>query len=68
MKTMTTMIMFWMTVASALLGAAPTMAQHITGEPGSPSATIQLDGKQLPPPNPQFGGVIRDAALESKPW
>ena len=68
MKTMTTMIVFWMTVASVLLGTAPTMAQHITGEPGSPSATIQIDGKQLPPPDPKFGGVIRDAALESKPW
>src|SRR5271167_4495452 len=40
----------------------------ITGVPGSPSATTSLDGKQLPPPPPKFGGVIKDSATDSKPY
>ena len=39
-----------------------------TGEPGSPSATTTIDGKQLPPPDPKFGGVIKEKASESTPW
>jgi arylsulfatase A-like enzyme len=39
-----------------------------TGTPGSPSATTTISGKQLPPPDPQFGGVIREKATESTPW
>jgi len=39
-----------------------------SGEPGSPNATMTIDGKQLPPPPPEFGGVITDEALQSKPW
>jgi arylsulfatase A-like enzyme len=36
--------------------------------PGSPAATTTIDGKQLPPPDPKFGGTIRDNALQSKAW
>src|SRR5664279_3935139 len=36
--------------------------------PGSPGATTTIDGKQLPAPNPKFGGVIKDDALQSKAW
>jgi arylsulfatase A-like enzyme len=43
-------------------------AQQITGTPGSPSATITIDGLQLPPPPPKFGGVIKEDARDSKPW
>jgi arylsulfatase A-like enzyme len=39
-----------------------------TGVPGSPGATTTIDGKQLPAPDPKFGGVIKDNALESKAW
>jgi arylsulfatase A-like enzyme len=39
-----------------------------TGTPGSPSATTTIDGKQLPPPDPKFGGVIKDSAVDSKPY
>ena len=46
----------------------PASAQQITGVPGSPSATTTIAGKQLPPPDPKFGGVIKDDALQSKPW
>ena len=52
-------------VASCLGSAS---AQQVTGVLGSPSATTTLDGKQLPPPNPKFGGVIKDRASESKQW
>ena len=41
-------------------------AQQITGTPGSPNATTTISGKQLPPPAPEFGGVIKDDALQSK--
>ena len=44
------------------------LAQQITGTPGSPSATTTIDGNQLPPPAPKFGGVIKDDALNSNPW
>ena len=40
----------------------------VTGVLGSPSATTSLDGKQLPPMPPAFGGVIKEAATQSTPW
>jgi arylsulfatase A-like enzyme len=52
----------------ALIPSAQVRAQQATGEPGSPSATTTLDGKQLPPPPPKFGGVIKPSAVDSKPW
>ena len=39
-----------------------------TGEPGSPSATTTISGRQLPASDPKFGGVIKDDALSSKAW
>jgi arylsulfatase len=56
--------------ASLLLTAAACPATEIqtTGELGSPSATTTISGKQLPPPDPVFGGVIKEDALESKAW
>ncbi len=53
---------------TAMLAAVPALAQQITGVPGSPSATTTIDGKQLPPPPPEFGGVIKDDAKDSKPY
>jgi arylsulfatase A-like enzyme len=50
------------------LGCAPAVAQQVTGVLGSPSATTTISGKQLPPPAPKFGGVIKHDALHSKPW
>ena len=41
---------------------------QVTGTAGSPSATTTISGKQLPAPDPKFGGVIKDDALQSKPW
>jgi arylsulfatase len=40
----------------------------ISGEPGSPSATITIDGKQLPPPPPKFEGKIARNAAQSTPY
>ena len=50
------------------LAISTSHAQQVTGELGSPGATTTIDGKQLPPPDPKFGGVIKEKASESKPW
>ena len=57
-----------LTFATAMLIALSAQAQQITGTPGSPDATVTIDGKQLPPPPPPFGGVIKESALDSKPY
>src|ERR1700723_2137219 len=54
--------------APGLFGATLVSAQQITGVPGSPNATVMLDGKQLPPPPMPFGGVIKESAKDSTPW
>jgi arylsulfatase A-like enzyme len=41
---------------------------QVTGTPGSPGATTTISGKQLPAPDPKFGGVIKNDALQSKIW
>ena len=48
--------------------ASSVLAQQVNGVLGSPSATTTITGKELPPPEPKFGGVIKDDALQSKPW
>src|SRR5207247_3724144 len=52
------------------MAVAPSARAQIqtTGTPGSPGATTTISGKQLPPPDPKFGGVIKDTATDSKPW
>ncbi|NLS02744.1 arylsulfatase [Rhizobium sp. P32RR-XVIII] len=50
------------------LGCVSGWAQQVTGTPGSPEATATITGKQLPPPDPKFGGVINEKASESTPW
>jgi arylsulfatase len=47
---------------------AGASAQQINGTPGAPNATMTINGKQLPAPAPEFGGVIKDNALQSTPW
>jgi arylsulfatase len=51
-----------------LLSPALAAAQVTTGTPGLPGATTTIDGKQLPPPDPKFGGVIGQTASGSKSW
>ena len=46
------------------LGCISVFAQQVTGVPGSPGATTTIDGKQIPPPQPKFGGVIREKASD----
>ena len=53
---------------AATLSLAPAAAQTVTGVLGTPSATTTIDGRQLPPPPPKFGGVIKESALDSRPW
>jgi len=53
---------------TAAVCASTATAQQITGTPGAPDATTTISGKQLPAPDPQFGGVIKDDALKSKAW
>jgi arylsulfatase A-like enzyme len=49
--------------------AAPFRSRpEVTGTTGSPSATTTISGQQLPAPEPKFGGVIKENALESKAW
>jgi hypothetical protein len=54
--------------ALALVAANPSLAQQTNGELGSPGATTSISGEQLPAPDLQFGGAIKDDALQSKPW
>jgi len=55
-------------VGAVMSVARPASGQQVTGVVGSPSATTTISGKQLPPPDPKFGGVIKDGALQSKAW
>ena len=53
-------------VLATIAGSA--LAQQTTGTPGSPSATTTIDGKQIPAPEPKFGGVINETLQGSKTW
>jgi arylsulfatase A-like enzyme len=55
-------------VAFILTTALSASAQQTTGTPGSPSATTTTGGKELPLPDPKFGGVIKERASESEAW
>jgi arylsulfatase A-like enzyme len=61
-----------------LLAAGPVLAQkagksetftpQVTGVLGSSDATTTISGKQLPAPDPKFGGVIKETIKGSVPW
>ncbi len=55
-------------LASSLAMVSQVAAQQVSGTLGSPSASSSISGKQLPPPDPKFGGVIKDGALQSQSW
>jgi arylsulfatase len=57
---------FAMAVAAAW--CATVDAQQVYGTPGSPAATMSIEGNQLPPPPTKFGGVVNERATESKPY
>jgi arylsulfatase A-like enzyme len=50
----------------AVTGSA--LAQQINGTPGSPSATMTIDGRYIPAPPIPFGGEIGLSAADSKPF
>ncbi len=50
------------------LGVSARAEIQTSGVLGSPGGTTTIDGKQLPPPPMEFGGVIKEKATESKPW
>src|SRR5262245_53293288 len=54
--------------AAFALTTTSSFAQQVTGNLGAPDATTTISGKQLPPPDPAFGGVIKETAKESTPW
>jgi hypothetical protein len=58
------------TLAAVLMAATTSASAQVqtTGTPGSPSATTTVEGKQLPPPDPKFGGVINPSAVDSRPF
>ncbi len=66
MNKFTTLLPLSLLLSSVALPTA--IAQQITGTPGSPSATTTLNGKQLPPSPPKFGGIIKELATQSMPW
>ncbi|MFO0926177.1 MAG: arylsulfatase [Gemmataceae bacterium] len=43
------------------------VARQVTTRPGSPGAVAPIDGRQLPPPPPAFGGTINLNAYQSTP-
>ncbi len=53
---------------ASVLAISAVHAQQVTGTPGLPGATTTIDGRQLPPPDPAFGGVIKEKASESQAW
>jgi arylsulfatase len=40
----------------------------VDGKLGSAGGRASISGEQLPPPDPKFGGVIKDDALRSQYW
>ena len=62
MKTRAVLPTILVFIVAVMLTAAPAFTQQTTGVPGSPGATTTIDGKQLPPPPPKFGGVIKETA------
>src|SRR5262249_9784672 len=43
-------------------------ARAMSGEPGSPTSTMTIDGNYLPPQPQRFGGTIGLEVKDSKPW
>ena len=56
------------TSAFLTASAGVASAQKITGTPGSPGATIAIEGSQLPAPPPKFEGKVERSAPQSRPY
>jgi hypothetical protein len=68
MKSVKRILLGGMLAAAVMAVAHSAWTQQINGKPGSPDATVTIDGKQIPPPPMPFGGVIKETAPDSKPW
>ncbi len=68
MKAVRLVVALMVAVVAVAFSSSYCSAQQVTGKLGSPSATTTISGKQLPPPDPKFGGVIKEKASESKAW
>jgi len=55
-------------ILGALVSPAWAADVQVTGKLGSPDATSTVSPRELPAPDPKFGGVIKNDALESTPW
>ncbi len=66
MKTFSVTLLVALGLVAGMSQAADPGPGHVPS--GSPSATTTISGKQLPAPEPAFGGVIKSGALQSKPW
>jgi len=53
---------------ASLCAVKNVAAQQVTGTLGQADATTTINGKQIPPPAPKFGGVINQTATDSTPW
>src|SRR5262245_45352686 len=61
-------VVLYAALAAVALTRGPSVAQQITGIPGSPSATTTIQGNQIPAPPQKFGGKIARDAAQSKPY
>jgi arylsulfatase len=53
---------------AAFIALAGRAAAAEKAPSGTPDATTTISGKQLPPAESKFGGVINETAKDSKPW
>jgi arylsulfatase A-like enzyme len=68
MKSTQQILLSGMLAAAVMAVAHSAWAQQINGTPGSPDATVTIDGKQIPPPPMPFGGVIKESVKDSTPY
>src|SRR6266481_9762958 len=68
MKSARQILVGGMLAAAVMAVAHSAWSQQINGTPGSPDATVTIDGKQIPPPPMPFGGVIKESAVDSKAY
>ena len=64
-STMTRNMVAAVAVVLACAFALSAEAQRTGAEAGSPAATTTISGKQLPAPEPRFGGVINEVEADT---
>lgn len=67
-KVLLTIAFFLVNICADAIDDDSEFHPQVAGTLGSPTATTTIPGKQLPPPDPKFGGVIKRNAAESTPW